>query len=66
MPGIMVFVETDRKTWQYGIGRLSAPSTLVVTFDDKEIYRVPPKFGTWSASYNASNSPIKVPGYDVD
>lgn len=63
MPGVILFLESDGKQWQYGIGRLSAPSTLVVTFDGREVYRVPPNFGTWSGSYNASNSAVKIPGY---
>ena len=50
--------------WQFGIGRLSAPSTLAVTVDGEEVYRVAPNFGSWSSSYNASNSPAVIPGYD--
>ena len=64
MPGIIVFLETDGMGWQYGIGRLSAPSTLVVTVNGLEVYRVPPNFGTWSGSYNASNSSVKIPGIE--
>lgn len=63
MPGVIVFLETDGQQWVYGIGRLSAPSTLTVSIDGQEVYRVPPNFGTWSSSYNASNSSVKVPGY---
>ncbi|WP_145385159.1 hypothetical protein [Stieleria neptunia] len=64
MPGVIVFLETDGQTWTYGIGRLSAPSTLVVTLDQTEVYRVPPNFGTWSGGYNASNAPVDIPGID--
>ncbi len=63
MPGVILFLECDGQEWQYGMGRLSAPSTLVVTFDEREVYRVPPNFGTWSGGYNASNSTVKIPGY---
>ena len=63
MPGIILLLETDGAKWQFGVGRLSAPSTLSVTVDGQQVYRVPPNFGTWSSSYNASNSPAKIPGY---
>ncbi len=64
MPGVIVFLETDGSKWRYGVGRLSAPSTLVVSIDGAEVWKVPPNFGTWSQPYNASNSSAIIPGYD--
>ncbi|MFK8110890.1 MAG: hypothetical protein AB8B91_01735 [Rubripirellula sp.] len=61
MPGVIVFLDTDGNQWQFGIGRLSAPSTLSVRVAENEVYRVPPNFGTWGGSYNASNSTAKIP-----
>jgi hypothetical protein len=43
MPGVIVFLETDGKKWQYGVGRLSAPSTLTVSIDGENVWIVPPK-----------------------
>jgi hypothetical protein len=63
MPGIIVFLETDGQGWKYGIGRLSAPSTLRVTVDEIEVYLVPPSTGSSRGSYNATNSTCEVPGY---
>lgn len=63
MPGVIVFLETRGKKWEFGIGRLSAPSTLTVSVGDKEVYRVPPSTGGYSSPYLATNSPAKIPGY---
>ncbi len=62
MPGVIVFLETDGEAWRYGVGRLSAPSTLVLAIDDAEVWKVPPDFGSWSDPYTASNSPAVIPG----
>lgn len=64
MPGVILFLQTDGAKWQFGIGRLSAPSTLAVTVDGEEVYRVPPNNGTWTSAFNASNSPASIPGFD--
>ena len=63
MPGVIVFLETDGTAWQYGIGRLSAPSTLTVSFDHAKIWSVAPNFGTSGTPYNATNAPAKIPGH---
>lgn len=63
MPGVIVFLETDGTKWLYGLGRLSAPSTLVVSIDGDVVWTVPPEFGTWSSAYTASNATATIPGY---
>ena len=61
-PALLLIVETDGKTWQYGIGRLSSPSTLEVELDDALVWSQPP-FTTfeWSYPYTASNSAAEFP-----
>ena len=67
--------EPDRSGWQVfdGQGRLlrrfvdsNGDQKLDVWSYYKngiEVYRVPPNNGTWSSSYNASNSRATIPGY---
>jgi hypothetical protein len=62
MPGIMLFLETDGAKWQFGVGRLSAPSTLVVSLDDKAVWSVPRDAGGSSDPYFATNGPAVLPG----
>jgi hypothetical protein len=61
-PALLLVVETDGKSWQYGIGRLSAPSTLEVELDDVLVWSQPP-FTTfaWSNPYTASNFAAEFP-----
>ena len=61
MPGVIVFLDTNGKTWTYGVGRLSAPSTLRVSIDNENVYSVDPDTGSWNSGYTASNSPVKIP-----
>jgi hypothetical protein len=62
-PALLLVVETDGKNWQYGIGRLSMPSTLEMRLDDTVVWSEPriPGSPGWSEPYNASNSPAKFP-----
>jgi hypothetical protein len=64
MPGIVMLLETDGDKWVYGFGRLSAPSTLSVYIDKKQVWIVPPDVGSWSASCTASNGPAQIPGIE--
>jgi hypothetical protein len=61
-PALLLIVETDGEAWQYGVGRLSSPSTLKVQLDDVLVWSQPPftSFG-WSQPYTASNSPAEFP-----
>ena len=61
MPGIIVFLECERTGWSYGVGRLSAPSTLTVSIDDRKVWQVAPGAGTWSQAYVATNAPAQIP-----
>jgi hypothetical protein len=61
-PALLLVVETDGKEWQYGIGRLSMPSTLEMKLEDAVVWsqpRIPPS--DWSQPYTASNSPAEFP-----
>src|SRR5436190_6855488 len=62
-PAILLVIETDGKNWQYGIGRLSMPSTLEMRLDDKVVWSQPHISGSpgWTEPYNASNRPAKFP-----
>jgi hypothetical protein len=62
-PALVLVVETDGKDWQYGIGRLSMPSTLEMKLDDTVVWSQPriPQSPGWSEPYNASNSPADFP-----
>lgn len=62
MPGVILFIETpDGKRWQYGIGRLSAPSRLSVTLDDDEVWIVSPNVGSSGEPYYATNGVVQLP-----
>jgi len=61
-PALLLMVETDGKTWQYGVGRLSSPSTLKVELDDVLVWSEPPFTSfEWSHPYTASNSAAEFP-----
>jgi hypothetical protein len=62
-PALLLVIETDGIDWQYGIGRLSMPSTLEMRLDDAVVWTVPriPSSPGWSEPYNASNSPAVFP-----
>jgi hypothetical protein len=62
-PALVLLLETDEGGWRYGIGRLSAPSTLTVRLDDAIVWSQPPASGSlgWANPYTASNSPATFP-----
>ena len=62
-PALLLVVETDGKVWQYGVGRLSMPSTLEMRLDDTVVWSQPrlPQSPGWSESYTASNSAAEFP-----
>jgi hypothetical protein len=62
-PALLLVIETDGKSWQYGIGRLSMPSTLEMRLDDTVVWSEPRISSSpgWSEPYNASNSPARFP-----
>ena len=62
MPGIVLLVETDGVKWEFGVGRLSAPSKLIVSLDDKPVWTVRRNFGSASEPYFATNAPAVIPG----
>ena len=64
MPGVLLLLENDGRKWQYGIGRLSGPSELVVTLDGDPVWKVPVAAYRWDQPYTASNSPAWIPGYE--
>ena len=61
MPGVILFIETDGVSWQFGVGRLSGPSRLVVQLDDNEVWIVQPNVGTTSEPYYATNGLVELP-----
>ena len=62
-PALLLIVETDGKDWQYGVGRLSMPSTLEMRLDDTVVWSQPliPSSPGWSEPYTASNSAAEFP-----
>ena len=66
MPGVVILLETDGEIWSYGVGRLSAPCTLIVSLDGAPVWKQPPDFGTWSKAYNATNASATIPGYEAE
>lgn len=61
-PAVLLLIETDGNAWQYGIGRLSSPSRLVMKLDDAVVW-TQPRFEShsWSEPYTASNVPAEFP-----
>ena len=62
-PAVLLVVETDGNEWQYGIGRLSMPSTLEMKLDESVVWTGPrfPSSPGWSEPYTASNSTAQFP-----
>jgi hypothetical protein len=61
-PALLILLETDGEAWQYGIGRLSAPSKLEVRLDGALIWSEPRiESFQWSQPYTASNSAAEFP-----
>ncbi|HET6880057.1 MAG TPA: hypothetical protein VFI31_07870 [Pirellulales bacterium] len=62
-PAVLLLIETDGSDWQYGIGRLSAPSQLEVKLDNTAVWTQPrfESFGNWSDPYTATNVPAEFP-----
>lgn len=60
-PALLLLIESDGKTWRYGVGRLSTPSTLSLRLDDREVWSQPQASLGWTNPYNASNSAAEVP-----
>jgi len=60
-PGLALLLETRGDGWQWGVGRLSAPSTLTLRLDDVAVWTEPPATLTWDRPYTASNSAAKFP-----
>jgi hypothetical protein len=62
-PALLLVVETDGKDWQYGVGRLSMPSTLEMRLDETVVWSEPriPIAPGWKEPYTASNNPARFP-----
>lgn len=69
-PEVLLFLETDGKTWSYGCARLSAAATLV-KLDKEEVWNTPkisvrPKEGQikylWTNGYTANRFYFRAPG----
>jgi len=60
-PGIVLVVEANSSGWEYGLGRLSGPSTLKVSLEGETVWQVSPSDYNWTSSYTASNYPIVIP-----
>jgi hypothetical protein len=60
-PGLILFIETDGTAWQYGCGRLSAPSTLTLLLDDLAVWSEPPSGLGSNSPYTATNQPAEFP-----
>lgn len=62
-PAVVLLIETDGSEWQYGLGRLSLPSTLTMWLDDEMVWsapRNPTVYGT-SMGYWAANVAAQFP-----
>ena len=60
-PGIVLVIEANSSGWEYGLGRLSGPSTLKVSLEGETVWQVEPSDYIWTSSYTASNYPIEIP-----
>jgi hypothetical protein len=61
-PALLLVIETEGEVWQYGVGRLSAPSTLEVRLDGTLVWSQPPFTSfEWTQPYTASNSAAEFP-----
>ena len=60
-PALVLLIETDGEKWQYGVGRLSLPSTLTLRLDGREVWSEGRVGISWASPYNASNSAVVVP-----
>lgn len=60
-PGVVLLLETKGREWTFGVGRLSAPSTLVMRLDDTVVWKEPRASLSWSSPYTASNSAATFP-----
>ena len=61
MPGLLLLIENDGKSWFYGVGRLSRPSELVVSLDGLDVWSRVPSSRSWSRPYTSTNATAKVP-----
>ncbi len=60
-PGIVLLIESSDDSWNYGLGRLSAPSTLVVRLDETVVWEQPPAALATNQGYTATNATVKIP-----
>jgi hypothetical protein len=60
-PALVLLVETDGEKWQYGVGRLSLPSTLTLRLDGRKVWSEAQPVISWTSPYTASNRPVVVP-----
>lgn len=60
-PGIVLLIEATPAGWEYGLGRLSGPSTLNVYLEGEPVWQVKPSSYEWNMPYTASNYPIVIP-----
>lgn len=62
-PGVVLLIETNGQDWTYGVGRLSATSSLTMRLDDGVVWKQPRVIGslTWSSPYTATNTPATFP-----
>ncbi|MEK6262672.1 MAG: hypothetical protein AABP62_29090 [Planctomycetota bacterium] len=62
-PGVVLLLETNGQEWTYGVGRLSAPSALILRLDDTIVWKEPRASGslTWSSPYTATNAAATFP-----
>lgn len=62
MPGVVLVLETNGTTWEFGAGRLSGPSILSLSFNEEEVWLVPSDHGGVNEGYFATNAPSELPG----
>ncbi|MCI0357334.1 MAG: hypothetical protein L0211_02475 [Planctomycetaceae bacterium] len=61
-PALLLIIETDGKSWQYCVGRLSAPSKLEVRLDGDLVWSQPRLTSfEWAQPYTASNTAAEFP-----
>ena len=63
-PGILITIEATETMWQYGVGRLSQPSSLSLELDGEAVWQVRPATLDWSGPYTATNFTVFIPGLD--
>jgi hypothetical protein len=65
-PEIALFIESDGTAWNFGAGRLTAATTVILTLDDSTAWEGAVVRNAVDSPYTASSAPADVPGIAAD